>query len=452
MTPPSRLSPLRSKGFALGAACLAGVGGVIFFTYQLVPLFYWTYWTRAFAGSLAALTLLVAFSRAPGRHIVAASGLLTTFPLLYIGADSALYDRITSDPLGCACTYCSDTFTFGSFENFPWSLPDGGFATLSPILFPLFGAFGALLAFLILRVRPALPPWIRAGGGVALRVVGLASLALAAPLLVSAWNRAQTYPAPEDYLASLPVMAVVPPVSGDPFKEVRSVNRGSMGSTEARKIYKDHIAGLVIERSCGSFDAVCAVDFDGKSSCREIVRGAAEITLRRDADGGLIFVEDGEGRFAFRDGLLVHLTLHELAGRMSPSMGWIGAGLLGMLLAVWFKLRRRSVRKRLDRLAAATPGFHGEDGWIVADDERPAFRADPDLKLPVGPVLIFSGARRRGAVYRDGQSAEPVDILAGTRDDLMEERRREVAALDVLAVAAVGLGIAPLLALAGAIF
>jgi hypothetical protein len=34
----------------------------------------------------------------------------------------------------------------------------------------------------------------------------------------------------------------------------------------------------------------------------------------------------------------------------------------------------------------------------------------------------------------------------------MEERRREVAALDVLAVAAVGLGIAPLLALAGAIF
>lgn len=451
MTSPSRLSLLRSKSFVVGAACLAGVGGVIFFTYQLVPTFYWTYWTRAFAGSLAALTLLVAFSRAPGRHIVAASGLLTTFPLLYIGADSALDDRITTDPLGCACDYCSDVFTF-DFGHYPWSLPDGWFATLSPILFPLFGALGALFAFLILRVRPAMPSWIRAGGGVALRVVGLASLALAAPLLVIAWNRAQTYPDPKDYLASLPVMAVVPPVSGDPFEVVRSENLGSGIRTEARKIYKDPIAGLVIERSCGSSDAQCSVSFDGDSNCREIVRGAAEVTLRRDADGGLIFVEDGEGRFAFRDGSLVHLTLREIAGRMSPSMGWIGAGLLGMLLAVWFKLRRRNARQRLDRLAAATPGFHGEDGWIVADDERPAFRADPDLKLPVGPVLIFSGGRRRGAVYRDGQSAEPVEILAGTRDDLMEERRRDVAALDVLAVAAVGLGVAPLLALAGAMF
>lgn len=356
-------------------------------------------WTHVFAASLAALVLLLFLSRDPGRHIVAASGLLVAAPLLHFAAKLGMDARITADPLSCACSYCIDAF---SLEDFSWPFrhPDGWFAALAPFVFPLVGAIGVAIASLMLRVR-------RGWGGRALRAASLASLLLAAVVLLLAFVRARRLPTLETYLSSLPVVGVLPPAQGEPAEVI---DRGGKWPATLH-VYRDHVDGMAIERSCNVSMRRCEVSI-GPRSCQFLFERSAALTVRREYRGrAFVTLDDGSRHFAFFDGQLAHLKGTMVDEHVSPPRVWMIAGLLGMLLALELQVRRHRARKYLD--------------WLRGAKTAP-----------------------RLGIYRDGQSPDSAETTPGTPDEAIEEARREVIAYDVLSVAAAWVGVAPLIPMA----
>ncbi|MDI3283396.1 hypothetical protein [Polyangium sp. 15x6] len=346
MTNEPTTDPPRSKiraAFVFGAKlALVGVG-LLVASFAAPPV-----WVHVLGGSLAALALVVALSRAKGRRIVTAFGLLATVPLLVFAAKLGMDAHITSAPLGCACTYCSDAFSLANFSNWPFRQPDQWFAFLAPITFPLVGALGALIPLLLLRVRTSFSRRIRAGGGLVLHAASLASLALAAALLVHAFVCAARYPAADTYLPSLPEAGVLSPALGKPA-EVRDYRMSKWPAI--LDVYRDRVDGLSIERSCNVSGSVCEFSIGGLRSCQNLVERSAAVTLRRDAAHDFITIDDGSHRFAFRGGTPIHVTTNDIADAVSPARGWLFVGCLGMLLAGWLQARRRRAEERLDAAA-----------------------------------------------------------------------------------------------------
>lgn len=104
-------------------------------------------------------------------------------------------------------------------------------------------------------------------------------------------------------------------------------------------------------------------------------------------------------------------------------------------LLVAFVLRRRA---RI--VAALREVVADETGHVVI--EGTSARTNP---LVVGPALVPDVARPTG--YREG--AGSVRAIAGTRAAVVSERGQRILALELLAIAAVLTGIAPLLVAGG---
>lgn len=305
-------------------------------------------WAHVLGGSLAALVLVLVLSRAEGRHIVTAFGLLATIPLLVFAARLGMDARITSAPLGCACSYCTDDFALAGLALWPFEQPDGWFAFLAPITFPLVGALGAVVPLLLLRGRASFSRHIRAGAGLVLHAGSLASLLLAAALLVHAFVRAGRYPAADAYLASLPQLGVLPPAQGKPTEVLDHRHSRWPAMLD---VYRDKVDGLSIERSCNTSGSLCEFSIGGQRSCQNLVERSAAVTLRRDDAHDFMTIDDGSNRFAFRGGRLIHVTTSDIASVVSPAHGWLSVGCAGMLIAMGLWARRRRAEDRLDAAA-----------------------------------------------------------------------------------------------------
>ncbi|MDI1481131.1 hypothetical protein [Polyangium sp. y55x31] len=349
--------PPRSKARAafLFVAKLASVGVALAVTsFAASPT-----WMHVLGGSIAALVLVLAVSLAKGRHIVTAFGLLATVPLLVFSADLGMDARITSAPLGCACSYCIGDWEMAGLSFWPFEEPDGWFAFLAPFAFPIVGALGALVPLLLVRARDSFSRRIRAAGSLLLHAGSLASLLLAAALLVHAFVRAGRYPAADTYLASLPELGVLPPAQGKPAEVLDHRHSRWPAMLD---VYRDQVDGLSIERSCNTTASLCEFSIGGQRSCQNLVERSAPVTLRRDVVHDFVTIDDGSNRFAFRGGTLIHVTTSDIAAAISPAHAWLSVGCAGMLLAMGLMARRRRAEERLD--AAAFDVLAAAAAWI----------------------------------------------------------------------------------------
>lgn len=376
---------------------------------------------------------LATWAGVPRARAAAALAPAAVAPFLFAGAGYALGQPIVVSHWRC-----------GTGEM--------GLIMLAPFAVGLLGALGGLVGVALAgrggRIADA-----------ALRGLALGWLGLAAALLAWAGARAARYPAPDAYVASLPVVATVPPVSGAPRE---TIGRDD-GSSLVDDVFIDRVPDLPleIERRCTSEHCTFAVarpgeaeaPLDGKRKYMEggSVRRDAAIPLRRDEVHGF-WVAEGGSPDAYREVAsklqLVDIHARDVGDALSPPRGWLAGGAGGALLAAWLLLRRRRATAALRRAEGATAGTLGEGGWITFEGAAPAVRAAPELGLSPGPVLVLApeGGRAPMGAYRGEAPLGAGAVIAGGRAGVIERRRAEIANIDALVISAAMLAAAPLLA------
>ncbi|MCC6554569.1 MAG: hypothetical protein IT372_16440 [Polyangiaceae bacterium] len=328
-----------------------------------------------------------------------------------------------------------------------------GLIMIAPFAFGLLGALGGLVAVAIAgRGAPR--------AGAALRAVALGSIGIAAALLAWSAARAVRLPGPDAYVASLPVMATLPPVSGAPRETVPRDD----GSGLSEDVFVDRVPGLEFEVTRRCANEYCSYVLaragapeertpDGKRIHVEggSVPRTGTVTLRRD-EAHRFWVVTGSSPDAYReDGEKLTLTdIHarDVGDALSPPPGWIAGAAGAALVAVVLEIRRRRARAALERVEAALAGALGEGGWITFEGEVPAVRAAPELELAPGPVLVLApgGGKAPSGAYRGEAPLGVGAVVAGERAGWIERGRAAIAALDALAISAAAFGAAPLLA------
>ncbi|WP_437593577.1 hypothetical protein [Sorangium sp. So ce1000] len=383
--------------------------------------------------SLLALFLLAVVDRRRDGAAPTALGLTFLAPALLVGAWLALEHRLA---LGHA----------ERVELYAVAYP----AYAAPIVAGLCGRLGSRMANRLLRRERAwLPP--------ALRAASLAASALATALVAVAALRLIQRPGLDRYVASLPVVAVVPPVEGAASRIVGRAEgsfRGSLG------VHDLPVAGFVVSRACGD-GLPCAVSLGtaehppspNVDSVAATVRETSPLFLRRDSAEDLVLLEPTDEPvrgtpLAFRGPLLEPTDLfpRDLRGAAGPPLAWLAVCAAGVLFAGSIQRRRGRAREHLARLADAASGTRDESGWITFDEPLPGLRLTPDDDEPTGPVLVVPGAAARAATftYRSAGPSDAVEVLSGGRDELMTEARNELVRLDALALAATLLAAVPL--------
>jgi hypothetical protein len=372
-----------------------------------------------------------AWTRVPSARLAAALGFLGLAPLLALGAWALLNEPLVTAELRIS------------------GLAEVELAVLAVFAFPLFGIAGAALAMGVAN---------RAGHRVfrLLQIGSRAALGLSVLLLAGAAIRAARRPEPDHYLASLPRVAMIPAVSGEPSAILPpSRDSSASGRADEVRIYEDRIDDLRVRRAC--VHGQCSVSLDptdppappdlSRKWITWTVDETTPLALSRDAKHDL-WVVGSHHAFRGRDFKLTDIGVDDVADELSPPVGWIAGAALGVALAAGVAFQRRRLQRRLTALAEAKAGVHGRDGWIAFDESLPALRAAPDLGLPEGPVLVVTeqGAGSAGGDYRSGGSLGRAEILPGTREDILAALRGQRAALDAFALTALLLTAAPLLA------
>lgn len=433
MDPPPRTGArilvlgLAAGGLAVTAFIAAGIGRAI----VDVPVA--TITAILLIAGTPLLARLGAWAGVPRAWAAAALAPSAIAPFLFAGAGYALGQPIVTSHWRC-----------GTGEM--------GLIMLTPFAVGLLGALGGLLAVAL------------AGRGgrtadAALRGLALGWLGLAAALVAWSGARAARYPTPDAYVASLPVVATVPPVSGAPRETIRRDD----GSSLVEEVFVDRVPDLPleIERRCTDDDCTFAVGHPGEADApvegtrkyREggSARRGAAITLRRDEAHGF-WVAVGSSPIAYRevDSKLQLVDIHasDVGDALSPPHGWLAGGAGGVLLSAWLLLRRRRFTRWLRRVESATAGTLGEGGWITFEGAAPAVRAAPELGLSPGPVLVLAGDGGKAPMgaYRGEAALGAGAVIAGDREGATERARAELARIDALTLSAAILAAAPLLA------
>ncbi|WP_437654757.1 hypothetical protein [Sorangium sp. So ce1182] len=380
--------------------------------------------------SLVALLFLVRIYRRPHGAAATALGLTLVTPVLLTGAWLTLVQSIAA-------------------RNY---VPYDAYYEGLPVLVAAFaagvaGGLGSLLAGRLLRrERAAFPP--------ALRWASLVALALATVFVADAALRLVNRPGLERYVASLPVLGVVPPVE----EPLQSVERGAAYAPGRVRVHTVAVAGYAVTRACG-FDLRCTVSFGTESDpvspnlnpLADKIHETTSLAVRWDSATGLVLVDplDESVRskpFAFttRGGHATPLAPLMLLPLSGPPLSWFAVGAAGLLFAGFVQRRRRRARDRVARLVGAPAGSLDGSGWITFDEPLPGIRLPPDDDAPTGRVLVVSGAAARAATYRNAGPLGAVEVVHGERDELVTEARAELVCLDAVALAAALLTAGPL--------
>lgn len=369
---------------------------------------------------------LAAWAHIPRPQIVSAIGLMAMAPMLFLGALMAMGDPILSSHWRCGTG-------------------DIGFAMLAPIASFLFGATGALIACVVAgKERRGVDALIRGGR--------LVALALSLMLLGGGAIRAANRPDPDHYLARLPQVGVLKPVSGDPIEVIP--NAGEPPERGPTRVYEDRVANITVRRECIQESCqIIVLPADGAPRPAEqkwsgvSVSATATLTVYRDEKHDL-WIFDHHAAFRGPSHRLVDIYAGDVADGLAPPSGWMIGAAIGVVIAAGVGVKRRRLSRRFAAISAAVPGVHNKNGWITLDESLPSFRAAPDLGLEEGPVLIVTGAGAgaAGGAYRADGSARGVEILAGEREGHLAVIRRQITSLDALAMSAQVLTVAPLVA------
>ncbi|WP_434048530.1 MULTISPECIES: hypothetical protein [Sorangium] len=353
------------------------------------------------------------------------------------------------------------------------------------ILSGIAGPPGARLFAVLVR------PMARVGSRV-LPVLSGILLASATLLVAVSLARAVRMPSPDGYIASLPSIGVIPPVTGEPSMIEKGPTHPS-GTPMLTRIYDMKLGEVGIRRLCPSLVQRCFLEvkppgrpFDVQyvtwltesdrfipvdRSSRDLedrmwVDPGASIVVRRaslvergaypsspESERYQVLVLDGEiyrtpryrepGVAVLQEPWFqtIGMSMRSIAGAISAPRGWIAIAACGVLLTAALLVHRARVLRGLSRIEKARPAVLEESGWLTFADGSPPVRAG-DRGLPVGPVLVLEP--RSASAYR-GAASPGGELLAGEQQELLERGRDLVAQLDVTAFAVAALAPLPLL-------
>jgi hypothetical protein len=209
------------------------------------------------------------------------------------------------------------------------------------------GALGPMLASLSLRygARP-LMPWLAA-----------ATFAVSLMLLGGGLLKARSAVDVDLFVQQLPVLGVLPPVTGAPAFELP----GSRPGGETIQVHVDQLGRHRFERRCERDDCtlhMTALDVRGPAAAPERHFGSwfrtgrsALLTVRSTFDRRAMVVEQGGQQIAFLDGQLRTLGPRDVSLHVAPPLGWLLGGLLAVLSAALLGLRRLWLTPSLAALA-----------------------------------------------------------------------------------------------------
>jgi len=425
----ARLGSWRVEGRQVLAGLLMGWLAALAFIVSGVIRMMGDVWVPV--ASLSALLLLASkplanrvmrWADVPRGEVVAALAMLGACPVLLLGALYAMSDPIVSSHWRCGTG-------------------DAGLVIMAPFAFVVLGGLGGFVTMVAMRRERR---WVNA----LLRGVSLCAITAAATLAVMAFVRRHGRTDADHYIASLPIVATVPPPSGEPVEIREATFRWQRAPI---KVYDTTVEDVAIRRLC--MDSYCDVvvkaagepwSMEHETRSNLTVGPRDVLSMKRDVENGLLVLE-GQGRTAFRDKqfTLVDVGVHEVKRSLAPPLGWGVGAAAGVVIALCLQLWRASAKRRLGRLAAAKAGVAGENGWISFEDETPSLRAD---NVAAGPVLVLLGEGSRGDAYRGEGPRGVVEILSGAREEILLGARSQLLALDALSLSSVVLTAMPLVA------
>ncbi|WP_437978180.1 hypothetical protein WMF11_16960 [Sorangium sp. So ce295] len=426
-------------------------------------------WFVMEAGLLVALLCVAAAARSAALRV---SLPLFVFPLAY------LFFRMTRE--GMTCPDIPPSW-------YAWRewLPMIGrvFGLLSAVA----GAFGAVFFAAMASTMVRVPPR-------ALHAVSVAVLALTTGLLAVSTAHAVREPDPEDHIASLPTIGVVPPVEGEPSMIDEGPSDPS-GPPVVTRIHDVSIGRLGVRRLCPSLSERCFLDveeagrpFDAHlvtwlsqrgtytmvapEACRQqpgwinprdsfVIRQASPLVreaslFAKDRELGELLMLDGAIYDAHRGGeagpvvlaaprfFAMPASMRLVAGVLGAHRRAIAVAACGALLSLALLRHRWRARRALAQIAGARAAVLAENGWLDFADGSPPVRA-ADRGLPPGPVVVL-GPTSAGT-YRGG-ALSGAEIVAGEQARLLERGSARIAQLDVLVFFVAVLAPLPLLTVA----
>ncbi|WP_437986493.1 hypothetical protein [Sorangium sp. So ce117] len=426
-------------------------------------------WFVVEAGLFVALLCVAAATRSAALRV---SLPLFVFPLAY------LFFRMTRDAMTCPDIP-------PSWHVWREWLPASGsvFGLMSALVGALGVVFFAAMASTMVHVPPR-----------ALHAASVAVLALATGLIAVSTARAVREPDPEDHIASLPSIGVVPPVEGEPSMIAEGPSDPS-GPPLVTRIHDVTIGRLGVRRLCPSLSERCFLDveeagrpFDAQlvtwlsqrgtytmvdpEACRQqpgwidardslIIRQASPLVRKASlfASGrqlGELLVLDGAIHDAHRGGeagpvvlaaprfVARPASMRLVADVLGAHRRAIAVAACGALLSAALLRHRWRARRALARIAGARVAVLEENGWLdFADGSAPVRAADRGL--PPGPVVVLGPTS--GGTYRGGAHCG-AEIVAGEQARLLERGSARIARLDVLVFFVAVLAPLPLLTIA----
>lgn len=294
-----------------------------------------------------------------------------------------------------------------------------GLATLMLMApFVMAGTAGACLV-----VGRALPtPLVRVGA------IVLAVAALGAALPFAPGLAPDPRPAPDGWIASLPVVAIVPE------------------TTEAVQTYP--VGELTLTRVCN--EGYCSLGIaerpvDGERG--EPTVGPKELVVQRDAAHGWLVIEAGYHHIAIDEctGAPVDVDVADVLDGVRAPEGWREASGLALLVAVGALLWMLALLVRRGRLITGRPCFVDAGGSVRFLDGRQPTHGVADLAIEPGPAIAFGHARPVTLPYREAP-LHALRVLPGSRTEHLTRAGHRITAALGLACALVCVAAAPWLA------
>lgn len=327
---------------------------------------------------------------------------------------------------------------------------------MAPFLFAAFGVVGGIMALPVAGAARPLNSRL-------LRTLSLGVFAVLAGLTVYMGARRLRLPEPSTFIASLPIVAVVPGVPNATAPTTTVKREDGLDD----RVFTQEVSAvdLVLDRRCGQFRDpngdvqqadYCSVVLSPKSASKipsypsVSVRIGDPVVIRRD-EAHHLWIVTGAASAAYRDynGALHAMDVYvgDVKGGVAPPWGWVAAALGAVGLFLGVEALRRWALAKLARIESAREGTLGEGGWIEVEGEAMPLRAAPDLGLVSGPVLVMpAGPKAPSGAYRGETPLGQGAVLQGERHDWVLRMGAKLAALDAFALSVAALGAAPLIA------
>ena len=270
-------------------------------------------------------------------------------------------------------------------------------------------------------------------------------LSIGLVLMTAAAGLRRSRPSFDGYVASLPVVALLPPLHPADGGTSTAYAHAETPKFDAFSI---EVAGLTFRHLCDRGAVACLSTLGRTEAVPPIAalgQGAdrAPVTIRRDSLRDIWIVGDGWSGSAYFGGDLVlrPLRARDVADAVRVPATWIGLGGFGILVVALEVHRRRRALRMAARVSAGHQAV-SVGGWLTFADGRPPERVARDGME--GPVVCLDEVRASSAPYR-GAHVDLAVIVPGTKAKLVAKAHGAARLAEADALMAAALAIAPLL-------